>query len=78
MICIENEKSLQAPEWIWEKERQRQNAEHYAAALREARAKSSKDERNSDLANIFCFMSGAFISLVMILAAMYSSGLLGV
>ena len=78
MICIEKEKSLQAPEWIWEKERQRQNAEHYAAALREARAKSSKDERNSDLANIFCFMAGSFISLVMILAAMYSSGLLGV
>lgn len=78
MICIEKEKSLQAPEWIWEKERQRQNAEHYAAALREARAKSSRDERNSDLANIFCFMAGGFISLVMILAAMYSCGLLGV
>ena len=78
MICIEKEKSLQAPEWIWEKERQRQNAEHYAATLREARAKSSKDERNNDLANLFCFMAGAFISLVMILAAMYSSGLLGV
>lgn len=78
MISIEKGDSLQAPEWIWEKERQRQNAEHYAAALREARAKSSKDERNSDLANIFCFMSGAFVSLVMILAALYSSGLLGV
>ena len=79
MICIEKEKSLQAPEWVWEKDKQRQNAEHYAAALREAREKRSKDEqRNRELENIFCFMAGAFISMVMIIAAMYSSGLLGV